>query len=175
MTIVCLTLAAPQVEARKGFGSLFKLGRGAKAINGTKEYSNNTLTVDQLRVCLQLDQKAVESEKRLSSEKIPMERSQKKLKQLEYEVSSSESDLELIKNTGLYSQDQIDRFNGKADSFNGLISQYNEELKWYVTTESSYNSIVESHNKIVNDSQSNCAGKRYYEDDLIALKSSSNF
>lgn len=168
----CFVLPSPEVEARKGFGSLFKLGRGAKALNGAKHYSSNTLTVEQLRACLLLEQKVDASEKQLNTEQNPIEKQERKIKQLEYEVSSLKSYLELNKNSSFYAQEQVDSFNQKVERYNQLISQYNKEFETYKKMEAGYNSIVASHNSIISSFQSSCAGKRYYEDDLIAAKTS---
>ena len=167
----CLALPAQEVEARKGFGSLFKLSRGAKALNGAKHYSPNTLTVEQLRACLLLEQEVDASARQLNTEQNPIEKQENKIKQLEHEVSSLKSYLELNKNSSFYTQEQVDIFNWKVERYNQLISQYNKELKAYKKMEAGYNSIVASHNSIVSSFQSSCAGKRYYEDDLVAAKS----
>jgi hypothetical protein len=63
-----LALSSPDVEARKGIGSLFKFGRGVEAINGIKHYGSNVLTIEQLRTCLLLEQKLYASEMKLNVE-----------------------------------------------------------------------------------------------------------
>ncbi len=167
----CLALPTPEVEARKGFGSLFKLGRGAKSLNGAKHYNYNTLTVEQLRACLLLEQKVDTSERQLNTAQDPIENQEKKVKQLEHEVSSLKNYLEINTNPSFYTQEQVDSFNRKVERYNQSISQYNKKLETYKKMEAGYNSSVASHNAIVNSFQSDCAGKRYYEDDLVTAKS----
>ena len=168
----CLALPSPEVEARKGFGSVFKLGRGAKVANSAKHYSSNTLTVEQLKACLLLEQKVDSSEKNLNTKKKIIGNQEKKIKQLEHEVSSLKSYLGLNKNSNFYTQEQVDSFNRKVERYNQMISQHNNEFKTYKKIEAGYNSTIARHNPIVSSFQSSCAGKRYYEDDLIAAKSS---
>lgn len=168
---LCIILPSTQVEARKGLSSLFKLGRGAKAINGTKHYNSGTLSVEQLRACLRLEQKVDGSEIDLSSKQSPIEIQEQKLKKLEREMSTLKAYLDANQNANFYTQQQVDGFNLKVERYNQFIPAYNIELEHYKTLESNYNSAVGQHNKLVNDFQVSCVGKRYYEDDLISAKS----
>lgn len=169
--VLCLILPSNQVEARKGLGSLFELGRGAKAINGVKHYNSGTLTVEQLRSCLLLEKKVDDSEYDLSSKLSLIEIQEQKLKNLEREMSTLKAYLDVNQNAEFYSQQQVDEFNLKVEKYNQFIPVYNIDLDNYKTLESDYNSVVGQHNKFVNDFQTSCAGKLYYEDDLVSAKS----
>ena len=168
---LCIILPSTQVEARKGLGSLFNLGRGAKAVNGVKHYNSGTLTVEQLRACLRLEQKVDGSEFDLSSKQSPIEIQEQKLKSLEREMSNLKAYLDVDQNAKFYTQQQVDEFNSKVERYNQFISAYNIELEHYKTLGANYNRAIGQHNKLVNDFQVSCAGKRYYEDDLISAKS----
>ena len=85
---------------------------------------------------------------------------------------SAPQQMELNKNSSFYAQEQVDSFNQKVERYNQLISQYNKEFETYKKMETGYNLIVASHNSIISSFQSSCAGRRYYEDDLIAAKTS---
>lgn len=93
------------------------------------------------------------------------------MKRIEYDITSLKSYLEQGGSASFYTQGQVDNFNLKVERYNHLVFQYNRELKTYKVMEDSYNSMVAGHNIIVNSFQSGCAGKRYYEDDLILARS----
>jgi wobble nucleotide-excising tRNase len=82
--------------------------------------------------------------------------------------------LELNNNTNFYSQQEVDNFNNKVKRYNELIAAYNKEIASYKSLEATYNSHVTQHNSVVNKFQSECAGKRYYEDDFVAASSNIN-
>lgn len=168
---LCITLPSTQVEARKGLGSLFKLGRGAKAINGAKHYNSGTLTVAQLKACLMLEQKIESSEIDLSSKQSPVVRQEQKIEKIEREISTLKRYLDLNQKTTFYTQQQVDDFNRKVERYNEFLPAYNRELEAYKNLETIYNGAVGRHNKMVNEFQVSCAGKRYYEDDLLSAKS----
>ena len=172
--IICISLPSTEAEARKGFGSIFKLGRGAKALNGIKEYDFNTLSVEEIRACLFLEQKANKSEKDLELEQPSISEKEKYLTQLDSEINILSRYLELNKNTNFYSQQEVDNFNNKVKRHNELIAVYNKEIASYKSLEATYNSHVTQHNSVVNKFQSECAGKRYYEDDFVAASSNIN-
>lgn len=168
---LCITLPSTQVEARKGLGSLFKLGRGAKAINGAKHYNSETLTLAQLKACLLLEQKIESSEIDLSSKQSPVVHQKQKIEKIEREISTLKRYLDINQNTSFYTQQQVDDFNIKVERYNEFIPAYNRELEAYKNLEAVYNGAIGRHNKMVNEFQVSCAGKRYYEDDLLSAKS----
>lgn len=170
----CLVLSSPDIEARKGLGSLFKLSQGVKAINGAKHYSYNTLTVKQLSACISLEKRVFDSENKLNTEQLSVRKQEGKLKQSNYEISSLKNYLEVNKNITFYTQFQVDSFNLKVERYNSLISEYNTYLEAYRKMETTFNSMVKNHNHIVNNFQADCAGKQFYEDDLVAAKSRIN-
>lgn len=168
---LCIILPSTQVEARQGLSSLFKLGRGAKAINGAKHYNSGTLTVAQLKACLILEQKIESSEVDLSSKQRPVVRQEQKIEKIEREISTLNRYLDINKNTKFYTQLQVADFNKKVERYNEFIPVYNRELEEYKNLETIYNGAVSRHNKMVNEFQVSCTGKRYYEDDLLSAKS----
>lgn len=165
-------LSAPfESEAKRGFGSLFKAGRGVSAINGVKTYDFNTLTVEQLRKCLELESNIELSEQRLSNDSLPLKAQEKLLSSLESDVNSLDRYLKLNQNSTFYTQSEVDAFNRKVEQYNQTISVYNAELNKYHSLEAPYNRKINIHNAKIEQFQLECAGKRYYEDDLLDIKS----
>ncbi|HHC6584655.1 TPA: hypothetical protein ACN36A_004447 [Vibrio parahaemolyticus] len=164
-------LSAPfESEAKRGFSSLFKAGRGASAINGVKNYNFNTLTVAQLKQCLELESKIEASEQDLSNNSSPLNAQEQRLSSLEVDMNSLDRYLKLNQNSTFYTQAEVDAFNRKVEKYNRLISVYNSELEEYRSLEERYNRAVSSHNTKIEKFKHECAGKRYYEDDLLAIK-----
>ncbi|EKO3534173.1 hypothetical protein K1L80_000732 [Vibrio fluvialis] len=158
-------------DAKRGLGSLFKAGRGVSAINGVKSYDFNTLTFEQLRQCLELESNIELSEQSLSNGAMSLSYQEKLLSSLEADMNSLERYLKLNQNSAFYTQAEVDTFNRKVEKYNRLILVYNAELKKYRSLESPYNREINVHNAKVEQFQLECAGKRYYEDDLLAIKS----
>ncbi|MGI2831105.1 hypothetical protein [Vibrio alginolyticus] len=158
-------------EAKRGFGSIFKVGKGARAVGGVKNYDFNTLTVGQLRQCLILESDIESSEQRLNTVREPLNSKEKVLNSLEAKVSSLDNYLTLNQNAVFYTQAEVDAFNNTVEKYNKLISTYNVELEHYRKLEAPYNGLVGEHNNKVNKFKMDCAGKRYYEEDLAAIKS----
>ena len=117
-----LALTATKVEAGKGLGSIFKFGLGAKVTNGGKHYNSVALTVEQLKACLQLEEKLEFSEINISSKQHPVEKYEKKLKKIEREMSKLKTYLDLNQNTTFHTQQQVDDFNSKIERYNQFIS-----------------------------------------------------
>ncbi len=136
---LCIILPSTQVEARKGLGSLFKLGRAAKAINGAKHYNSGTLTVEQLKTCLLLERKVGSSEINLSSKRGNIENKVEKIKKIEREISTVKKYLDINKSATFYTQQKVDECNLKVERYNQLIPAYNRELETYKILKSIYN------------------------------------
>ncbi len=168
LTTSLLAFASPDVDARKGLGSLFKVGRAVKAIDGAKIYGSGTLTVEQLAACLLSEQEIHVSDETLNFDRGLIDEKEVNLKSMEGDILYLKRYLESNKDLELTIQQQVDIFNAKADSYNGLISAYNSEVGSLRRLESGYNSSVQEHNSLVNHFQSDCAGKLYYEDDFVA-------
>ncbi len=172
ITASLVFLLAPfELEAKRGLGSLFKVGRGASAINGVKNYDFNTLTSEQLGRCLDLESNIEFSEQNLTNKALPLNSQEKLLSSLESDMTSLERYLKLNQNSTFYTQAEVDAFNRKVEEYNQLISVYNTELKKYRGLEVPYNREINTHNAKVEKFKLECAGKRYYEDDLLAIKS----
>ena len=161
---------ATLVEAGKGISSLLKLGRGAIATNGIKRYNSDTLNVEQLRSCMILEQTIDSSESKLSSKQSPIETQEQKLKKLDHEMSTLKAYLDGNQNAEFSSQQQVDEFNLKVERYNQFISDYNRMLESYKALTSNYNSMLDHHNKLEDNFNIICAGKSYYEDDLVTAK-----
>jgi len=156
-------------EAKRGFGSLFKAGRGASAINGVKNYDLNTLTVGQLKQCLNLESEVENSETNLINYSLPLSYKEKILASVEADMNSLGRYIKLNQDAVFYTQAEVDTFNNKVGKYNKLISVYNTELEEYRKLEAPYNNKVGAHNAQIKKFKMECAGKRYYEDDLIAI------
>jgi peptidoglycan hydrolase CwlO-like protein len=166
--VLCIVVFSVEVEARKGLSSLYTLGRGAKAVNGIKEYSYGTLTVQKLRACLRLEKKLDSSSADLSNDQILIENQEQHLNNLEGNLSALKANLDVNKNAVFYTQNQVDNFNLEVESYNQLTHEYNGALQHYKNFESSYNKTIEKHNDLVHEFQVSCEGRRYYEDDLVS-------
>lgn len=172
VVMVSFSLASNNVEARKGVGALFKFGQGSKAVNGIKNYGVNTLSLDELRKCLLLEQRIDTSDEALKLKQSMISTKKNDLKRIEVEITTLKRYLEIKSNAKFYSQQQLSYFNQEVDHYNRLIGHFNNELEVYKGLEKIYNSNISSHNTLVNGFDSTCAGKRYYEDDLVIVKSS---
>ena len=166
------SLTSNNVEARKGVGSLLKYGQGSKAVYGRGNYEANTLSVDELRQCLLLGQQIDSSDKKLNLEQPVISSKGSDLKRIEAEITTLKHYLEVNSNAKFYTQQQVDKFNKSAEYYNRLIDYFNNELEAYRSLEEGYSSSISSHNLLVSKFDSTCAGKHYYEDDLVVVKSS---
>lgn len=160
------SLILPYQNAEAGLlKSISKLGAG-----GVKLYSSNTLTVEQLKSCLLLEQELDASDRKLNTAKESIYKKKNDIKQLEPEISSLRSYLKLNKDSTFDTQQKVDSFNSKVKRFNKLILIYNNEIDSYKKIKISYKPKTEKHNTFVNQFKSDCAGKHYYEDDMITVK-----
>jgi predicted nuclease with TOPRIM domain len=170
IVILCSLFNSAQLEARKGKFSLFKVGAGARALKGIKNYNINTLTVEQLKACLIQEKNIDSSEQELNIKANPLDEKKAVLNRLEKEITYLENYLDLNQHRSFITQTQVDEFNLKVESYNALVEKYNIEISAYKALEIQYNKLVGSHNDLISMFDLNCAGKRYYEDDLVAAK-----
>lgn len=172
VVLLTLTLSSTKSFARKGISGLFKLGRGASAIDGIKDYSSGTLSLNELRECVLKERSIESSERALIPKSSQLNASERKLLNLKSEIDRIQAYLDVNKNVAFYSQSQVDGFNSKVDRYNDLIGIYNRDVDVYKAEKSKYNMMVAGHNKKVDAFSIVCAGKKYYEDDLrVVLES----
>ncbi|EPA0547527.1 hypothetical protein ACQZN4_003272 [Vibrio alginolyticus] len=172
--IIGLFIFPLESEAKRGFGSIFKAGKGARAVGGVKSYDFNTLTLEQLRQCLSLESDIEISEQRLKNDALPLNSKKKVLSSLEAKVNSLDRYLTINQNVVFYTQAEVDAFNYKVEKYNKLIATYNVELEHYRKLERPYNDLVGEHNNKIGKFKMDCAGKRYYEEDLNTIKNGKN-
>lgn len=171
LTAFCVTLLPSPVDARRGI----KFGGGSRAIDGIKRYGADTLTVSQLKDCLKLEAKFDATAEKINAEQPGLDERKNELKEISAKISELREFLESNKDAEFTSQGQVDAYNAKARTFNQLIDEYNKKLDTYKVDEENHNVKIDTHNEVVNQFQSECAGKRYYEDDMVAAKGSLHF
>ncbi len=165
----CIILFVTASLASVSFDAAAKRGgRFGKGIRGsaTKTYDGNTLSVTQLTTCLKL-QEAIESssltlqlsEKNVSSHNATVNELDRKLETLMKAINGTNT-------SSLTSQYQIDSYNSKIDDYNARLAERNSIVERYEQQFSVYNAEVQEHNTLVNHFDVQCAGKRYYEDDM---------
>lgn len=171
LTLLTLPLSSiVKAKAKLPLGSLFKSGRGVRAIHSTgygstKSYDENTLKPEQLKQCVLLGNQLDESEKIIAEQNIKVDAQVNLLSSMESEVNNLDNYLKSNRKTKFTSQAEVDAFNKVVKKFNDIVSRYNLELDRYKGFEAPYNQKINTHNAIVDRFQSECAGKSYYMDD----------
>lgn len=161
---VTVSLASVSFETAAKRGGRF--GKGIRG-SATKTYDEKTLSVTQLTACLKR-QEAIESssltmhqsEKKVSSHNATVNELNRKLETLMQAINGTNT-------SSLTSQYQIDAYNSKIDNYNSRLAERNSIVERYEQQFSAYNAEVQQHYTLVSQFDLQCAGKQYYEDDMI--------
>jgi hypothetical protein len=171
LTTFCFTLLSSPADARRGI----KFGGGSRAVNGVKHYGADTLTVAQIRECLKVEARADAAAEQIKAAQPGLEERKNELTNMSAEIAELREFLESNKDTEFTNQEDVDAFNAKVHTFNDLIDNYNKKLDTYKVDQNTHNIIIDGYNEGVNQFQAECAGKRYYVDDMAEAKSSFYF
>lgn len=150
----CIWLKSTEAQAR---GLKLRFGRSILRGSRNKTYTPNVLTQKQLEECLRNEAELGEQFRSEGDSELLIEQQREELQALQ-------QNLELRRATlNRYSDDDVDRYNNDIAHYERLRKGFNERV-------GDHNQIVERANRYVSNFNLNCAGKQYYEDDMIAAK-----
>tara|TARA_Y100001960_G_scaffold333998_2_gene443326 strand:- start:20905 stop:21411 length:507 start_codon:yes stop_codon:yes gene_type:complete len=144
------------VEAKKGVGSLLRGLRGIESINGVKNYSYNTLTLENLKKCILKNESLNTEFAKMSIIEENLEKYKVKLDNMEYKLNNKQL-------FNFYDQKDVDNYNNLMINYNNLILDFNRQLTIYTPAAEKYNTETIEYNIM-------CGDKRYYEDDYEIIK-----
>lgn len=147
------TVAIDTADARR-----FRLGSAVRwAKQGPKPYTADVLSPVQLKACLK-------AERSLDANGADLDRRADQIRkdQLKIQVQGA-----LIET----SKAQVDRYSKRSvDEFNALVTDHNARLKANVAAVTEYDSAVTARKADSDRFNTDCRGKRYYEDDLVTAR-----
>lgn len=161
ISLFSLSLVSYDTSAKKGL----RFGKGLRGIT-TKTYDQNTLSQTQLITCLQNEKQIDESAGFIEQEKQSVSDFTDEIEALDKQLDKLARDIESTVTSSLIVQNQIDEYNEKIDKYNLLLQKRNTKFEGYSDTEVAFNSQVNQHNELIKQFSLQCAGKRYYEDDM---------
>lgn len=170
VTLILIVLIPFESVAKRGAGSLFRAGRGSHALNGIKNYDGNTLSAEELKMCLDLESRLGLFEKNLDEMDFVLKNKEKYMSSLKVNIQSLKNYLQSNQSTVYYTQQEVNNYNQKVDKLNHWVSIYNTELQNYRNLEVPFNKELSKYNSLFDQFQLDCENKFYYDDDLKAIK-----
>lgn len=165
LALFSLTLVSYDTSAKKGL----RFGKGMRG-NATKTYDQNTLSSMQLITCLQNEKKVDESEGIIEQKKRTVSDFTDGIEALDKQLGGLARAIESKDTSSFTAQNQIDEYNEQIDKYNLLLQKRNARFEAYSDIEVDFNGKVNQHNELIKQFSLQCAGKRYYEDDMELAK-----
>lgn len=126
---------------------------------GSRTYGQDVLNQDQLEKCLKIERCI-----NINADKIEFE--SENLKQLERDLNDFSNNLKrqyLL--VDRYNSSSVDFYNNSVAKQKMMVADYNSRIL-------PNNTLVQNHNKNIDDFNSSCANKKYYEVDMQAARQS---
>lgn len=165
LALFSLSLVSYDTSAKKGL----RFGKGMRG-STTKAYDQNTLSSMQLISCLQNKKKIDESEGFIEQKKRTVSDFSDGIKALDKQLDRLARAIETTDTSSFTAQNQIDEYNEQIDKYNLLFQKRNTRFEAYSDIEVDFNGNVNQHNELIKQFSLQCAGKRYYEDDMEIAK-----
>lgn len=162
-TAVAFALPVLDAEAKRA-----GLGAAIRLADGPKTYDANTLTVEQLKMCLALETELDSLSAQLTDEQLVIAKQEAETKVIESEISFLKTLLDT--NEKPTTQEQIDDFNESVDRHNKLVADYKREAGKYSALAKDYNAKIEKQQNASEKHKSQCAHKKYYESDMVVAQ-----
>jgi hypothetical protein len=162
---VVFVLPVMEVEAKGA-----RLGSAIRLADGPKTYDTNTLTIEQLKMCLALETELDALATQLTDEQLVVAKQEADVKVIESEIDFLK--VLLDGNEKPTTQKQVDEFNKSIDRHNKLVADYKKEAGKYSVMAKGYNAKIEKQKNASSNHNSQCAHKKYYESDMAIAKQS---
>ena len=150
---LCVAVAATDCEAK---GIKVKIPRGV-GLHGKPSYGPDVLKPDQLEQCLRLERDINSGADTLDATEQALNAKTQTVDQLGKDLNRSQLNMDRT------SQLAIDLHNSKVSRYNKLVREYRYEEK-------DFNERVRIHNANIDQFNTGCANKKYYEIDMKAAR-----
>ncbi|MEP3248430.1 MAG: hypothetical protein ABJN40_22235 [Sneathiella sp.] len=138
--------------------------------NGAKEYPDYFLTQDQLKECISIEASMGMLTGYLQKRDSLFTDLKTELADLQTQISAVEAYFKENPNVTVDDEEAFKTRNEMVRKNNNLVDGYNQKLANYTQLEKAYNDDVSSFNALSQTFESDCNGKRYYADDLAAIR-----
>ncbi|MGF1721139.1 hypothetical protein L4D20_13965 [Vibrio kyushuensis] len=172
VVLLLSTLLPVEALAKKGKSSGFAAGSALSALGSLKIYDEDTLTVDALRSCLELEVVIDEAEKQLDIDVQPINRVEESMARAEDRLEKLDRYFAKNEDVEFYIDAELAEYNREVDRYNRIIAAFNEDLERYQRLEGPYNYKVDSYNAKIDSFDLECEGKSYYDEDYAKVADS---
>lgn len=148
----------------------FRLGAGIKGAT-SKTYDANTLSVQDLMTCINTQNALDKSERSIVELKAPLDDLTSTIEEYDSQLEALSDLIENTDTSALVTDRHINEYNQQIDNYNQLLERRNSVFDEYSTSHEGFNEKVDKHNNLNDRFSTYCAGKRYYEDDMVTAKS----
>ncbi|MCG8490964.1 MAG: hypothetical protein MI743_05060 [Sneathiellales bacterium] len=164
-------LSSPSLFAEEATFETAFTSKGAIPVPSSgKEYPSYFLTPAQLEKCLGDEEQMASIQSYLKKRDALFVQLRKKIDNLNSDIAAVETYFKENPNTKIDDKENFEKRNRMVRKNNALVEDYNKTLEEYDKVQAAYNSDVEEFNSLSRSFEQNCRGKRYYSDDLKALR-----
>ncbi|MFT6556426.1 hypothetical protein [Sneathiella sp.] len=135
-----------------------------------KTYPSYFLTMDQLKNCISVEENMAMLSGYIGKRNAIFETYREELAALDMEIKRIETYFRENPNTKIDDKENFETRNEMVRKNNDYVAQYNKKLEDYTTLQNAYDNDVSEFNSLSADFQNSCNGKRYYLDDLQAIR-----